>query len=35
VSFQIREYRVLSRDGDSLPAEVSAVHQTADFGGGI
>ena len=35
VSFQVREYRVLSRDGDSLPAEVSAVHQTADFGGGI
>lgn len=35
VSFQIREYRVLARAGESLPAEVSAVHQTAPFGEGI
>jgi len=35
VSFQIREYRVLARAGESLPAEVSAVHQTAQFGEGI
>jgi sulfate transport system ATP-binding protein len=27
LSFNIREYRVLSRDGDALPPEVAAVHQ--------
>ena len=27
VSFQIREYRVLSREGDALPPEASVAHQ--------
>jgi sulfate/thiosulfate transport system ATP-binding protein len=31
VSFQIREYRVLARDGDQLAAEVAAVHQAPTF----
>jgi sulfate transport system ATP-binding protein len=35
ISFQIREYRVLSRDGFSLNPEVSAVHQAPSIGEGI
>lgn len=35
VSFQIREYRILSRDGDGLAPEVSAVHQLPHYGEGI
>ena len=27
VSFQIREYRVLAREGDALPSEASVAHQ--------
>ncbi len=35
ISFQIREYRVLSRDGFTLNPEVSAVHQAPSIGEGI
>ena len=35
ISFQIREYRVLSRDGFALNPEVSAVHQAPSIGEGI
>jgi sulfate/thiosulfate transport system ATP-binding protein len=35
VSFQIREYRVLSAGGDALAAEVSAVHAAPTFAEGI
>ncbi len=35
ISFQIREYRVLARDGFPLAPEVSAVHQAPSFAEGI
>lgn len=35
VSFDIREYRVLARDGEHLPPEVSAVHHAPSFAEGI
>ncbi|MBL9172482.1 MAG: ABC transporter ATP-binding protein [Verrucomicrobiales bacterium] len=35
VSFQIRNYRVLARDGDSLAPEVSTVHTAMEFDAGI
>ncbi len=35
VSFQIREYRVLAREGASLSAEVAQSHQSASFAEGI
>ena len=35
LSFQIREYRVLSAGGDALAAEVSAVHAAPTFAEGI
>lgn len=35
ISFQIREYRILARDGEGLTPEVSAVHQTPSIGEGI
>ena len=35
VSFQVREYRVLARDGDGLGPEVSAVHHVGTAGEGI
>jgi len=35
VSFQIREYRVLARDGEHLAPEVSAVHPATPYAEGI
>ena len=35
VSFQIREYRVLAREGASLSGEVAQAHQSANFAEGI
>lgn len=35
VSFQIRNYRILARDGDSLTPEVSTVHSAMEFDAGI
>lgn len=35
VSFQIRNYRVLARDGEALAPEVSTVHSTHDYDAGI
>jgi sulfate transport system ATP-binding protein len=35
VSFQIREYRVLARDGEHLAPEVSSLHHTPTFAEGI
>ena len=35
VSFQIRNYRVLAREGESLDPEVSTVHSAPDFDAGI
>ena len=36
VSFQIRQYRVLSSEGDALDPEVSVTHEMqADLGEGI
>jgi sulfate transport system ATP-binding protein len=35
VSFQIREYRVLARDGEHLAPEVSAVHPATSYAEGI
>ena len=35
VSFQIRNYRVLAREGDSLEPEVSTVHSIPEYDAGI
>ncbi len=35
VSFQIRNYRVLAREGDSLVPEVATVHSTPEYDAGI
>lgn len=35
VSFQIRNYRVLAREGDSLSPETATIHATRDFDAGI